>query len=242
MEHEIWITALFNNALAGPANAVLDAVGLKHDPSHPWSNWMAIEILVALILLVLFAVVRARLSVDKPGKMQHILEVIYEFLGAQAEEIIGHDAKKFRVYFGTLFFFILVLNLIGLIPGLESPTMFPMVPFGLALCTVVFYNWQGVRANGVGYLKQFFGPMVWLAPLMIPIEIISHLARPLSLTVRLYANMLAGEQVFLAFLGLTKLFVPAIFIGLHLFVSFLQAYIFTLLSMIYVGSAVSHEH
>jgi F-type H+-transporting ATPase subunit a len=77
---------------------------------------------------------------------------------------------------------------------------------------------------------------------MIPIEIISHLARPLSLTVRLYANMLAGEQVFLAFLGLTKLFIPAIFIGLHLFVSFLQAYIFTLLSMIYVGSAVSHEH
>jgi F-type H+-transporting ATPase subunit a len=242
MEHEIWITALLNNALAGPANALLDTVGLKHDPSHPWSNWMAIEVLVALILLVFFAVLRARLSVDKPGKAQHVLEVIYEFLGAQAEEIIGHDAKKFRVYFGTLFFFILALNLIGLIPGLESPTMFPMVPFGLALCTVVFYNWQGLRSNGVGYLKQFFGPMVWLAPLMIPIEIISHLARPLSLTVRLYANMLAGEQVFLAFLGLTKLFIPAIFIGLHLFVSFLQAYIFTLLSMIYVGSAVSHEH
>jgi len=242
MEHEIWITALLNSTLAAPANAIMGAVGLKHDPSHPWSNWMAIEILVVLILVVLFAVVRARLSVDKPGKLQHVLELIYEFLGAQAEEIIGHDAKKFRVYFGTMFFFILVMNLIGLIPGLESPTMFPMVPFGLALCTVFFYNWQGLRANGLGYLKQFFGPMVWLAPLMIPIEIISHLARPLSLTVRLYANMLAGEQVYLAFLGLTKLFIPAIFIGLHLFVSFLQAYIFTLLSMIYVGSAVSHEH
>jgi F-type H+-transporting ATPase subunit a len=242
MENEIWITALLNSTLAAPANAVMGAVGLKHDPSHPWSNWMAIEILVALILVVLFAVARARLSVEKPGKLQHILELIYEFLGAQAEEIIGHDAKKFRVYFGTMFFFILVMNLIGLIPGLESPTMFPMVPFGMALCTVVFYNWQGLRANGLGYLKQFIGPMVWLAPMMIPIEIISHLARPLSLTVRLYANMLAGEQVFLAFLGLTKLFIPAVFLGLHLFVSFLQAYIFTLLSMIYVGSAVSHEH
>jgi F-type H+-transporting ATPase subunit a len=242
MEHEIWITALLNSTLAAPASAVMGAVGLKHDPSHPWSNWMAIEILVVLILAVLFAVVRARLSVDKPGKLQHVLELIYEFLGAQAEEIIGHDAKKFRVYFGTMFFFILVMNLIGLIPGLESPTMFPMVPFGLALCTVVFYNWQGLRANGLGYVKQFIGPMLWLAPFMIPIEIISHLARPLSLTVRLYANMLAGEQVYLAFLGLTKLFIPAIFIGLHLFVSFLQAYIFTLLSMIYVGSAVSHEH
>jgi F-type H+-transporting ATPase subunit a len=84
--------------------------------------------------------------------------------------------------------------------------------------------------------------MLWLAPLMIPIEIFSHLARPLSLTVRLYGNMFAGEQVYVAFLGLTKVFIPAIFIGLHLFVSILQAYVFTLLSMIYVGSAVSHEH
>ena len=242
MEHEIWITALLNSTLAAPANAVMGAVRLNHDPSHPWSNWMAIEILVTLILVVLFAIVRARLSVDKPGKLQHVLEVIYEFLGAQAEETIGHDAKKFRVYFGTMFIFILAMNLIGLIPGLESPTMFPMVPLGMAVCTVLFYHWQGVRANGVGYVKQFIGPMLWLAPLMIPIEIFSHLARPLSLTVRLYGNMFAGEQVYVAFLGLTKVFIPAIFIGLHLFVSILQAYVFTLLSMIYVGSAVSHEH
>ena len=242
MEHEIWVTALLNNSLAGPANAVLDAVGLTHDASHPWSNWMAIEILVALLLVALFAFVRSQLSVDKPGKLQHVLEVIYEFLGAQAEEIIGHDAKKFRVYFGTLFFLILSLNLIGLIPGLESPTEFPMVPLGFAICTFLYYHSQGVRANGFGYVKQFIGPMILLAPLMLPIEIISHFARPLSLTLRLYANMFAGEQVFLAFLGLTKLFVPAIFMGLHLFVSFLQAYIFTLLSMIYVGGAVSHEH
>jgi F-type H+-transporting ATPase subunit a len=242
MEHEIWITALLNSTLAAPANAVMGAVGLNDDPIHPWSNWMAIEILVTLILVVLFAMVRARLSVDKPGKLQHVLEVIYEFLGAQAEETIGHDAKKFRVYFGTMFIFILAMNLIGLIPGLESPTMFPMVPLGMAVCTVLFYHWQGVRANGVGYVKQFIGPMLWLAPLMIPIEIFSHLARPLSLTVRLYGNMFAGEQVYVAFLGLTKVFIPAIFIGLHLFVSILQAYVFTLLSMIYVGSAVSHEH
>src|SRR5580692_1520147 len=240
MEHEIWITALLNSTLAAPANAVMGAVGLNDDPSHPWSNWMAIEILVTLILVVLFAIVRARLSVDKPGKLQHVLEVIYEFLGAQAEETIGHDAKKFRVYFGTMFIFILAMNLIGLIPGLESPTMFPMVPLGMAVCTVLFYHWQGLRANGAGYVKQFIGPMLWLAPLMIPIEIFSHLARPLSLTVRLYGNMFAGEQVYVAFLGLTKVFIPAIFIGLHLFVSILQAYVFTLLSMIYVGSAVSH--
>ncbi len=99
-----------------------------------------------------------------------------------------------------------------------------------------------MKTNGWGYLKQFLGPVWWLAFLMLPIEIVSHFARPLSLTVRLFANMFAGEQVYLTFISLTKLIVPVIFIGLHLFVSLLQAYIFTLLAMIYVGGAVSHEH
>jgi F-type H+-transporting ATPase subunit a len=192
--------------------------------------------------VLLFAIARTRLSVDKPGKLQHLLEVIYEFLNAQGEEVIGHDAHKFRVYFGTIFFFVLFMNLIGLIPGFESPTMFPMVPCGLAIATFFFYNAAGFKANGIGYLKQFIGPMLLLAPLMLPIELISHFARPLSLTIRLYANMFAGEQVFLTFLGLTKLAIPAIFIALHFFVSVLQAYIFTLLGMIYVGGAVSHDH
>src|SRR5277367_777299 len=102
---------------------------------------MSMELLVVLFIVVLFAIARAGLSVDKPGKLQHLLEVIYEFLGAQADETIGHDAKRFRVYFGTMFIFILAMNLIGLIPGLESPTMFPMVPLGMAVCTVIFYHW-----------------------------------------------------------------------------------------------------
>jgi F-type H+-transporting ATPase subunit a len=242
MEHELWATKLLNNLLAGPANSILDAIGMRHHPQHPWSNWMSMELLVVLFIVVLFAIARAGLSVDKPGKLQHLLEVVYEFLGAQAEEVVGHDAHKFRVYFGTIFFFILFMNLIGLIPGFESPTMFPMVPLGLAVSTLVFYNAAGFRANGIGYLKQFIGPMLLLAPIMLPIELISHLARPLSLTVRLFANMFAGEEVFLTFLSLTKVVIPAIFIALHFFVGILQAYIFTLLGMIYVGGAVSHEH
>jgi F-type H+-transporting ATPase subunit a len=101
---------------------------------------------------------------------------------------------------------------------------------------------MGFRAQGVGkYLVHFAGPMPALAPVMVPIELISHLARPLSLTVRLFANMFAGEQVTLTFLSLTFLFAPAIFMGLHVFVAFLQAYIFMLLAMIYVGGAVAHE-
>jgi F-type H+-transporting ATPase subunit a len=244
MEHELWITVPFNRFLAGPANSVLEAVGMRAaDPAHPWANWLAIEIVVVLFTMILFAVLRGRLSVDKPGKLQHTFEVIYEFLHAQAEEVVGHGSKRFLSFFGTLFIFVLFMNLIGVIPTLESPTMFTMVPLGLAVATFIYYNSAGVRAHGAGgYIRQFLGPMLLLAPVMLPIEIVSHFARPLSLTIRLYANMFAGEQVTNTFIGLTYLFIPALFMGLHIFVSLLQAYIFSLLAMIYVGGAVAHEH
>ncbi|MBV9301005.1 MAG: F0F1 ATP synthase subunit A [Acidobacteriaceae bacterium] len=241
--HELWITRLLNSILAGPANVLLNAIHFPaQDPKNPWSDWLACEIVVVIFCVIFFAVVRRRLSVDRPGKVQHALEVVYEFLHAQAEEVVGHDGGKYMAFFGTIFFFILFMNLIGLIPGFDSPTMYPMVPFGMAVSTFIFYHAAGLKTNRFGYVKQFLGPMLWLAPLMLPIEIISHFARPLSLTVRLFANMFAGEQVYLTFISLTKLIIPAVFIGLHLFVSFLQAYIFTLLAMIYVSGAVSHEH
>jgi F-type H+-transporting ATPase subunit a len=243
-EHELWITALFNRFLAGPANSVLNLFGLKvEDPAHPWANWLAMEILVFFICIVLFAALRRRLSVDKPGKVQHVFEVIYQFVGNSADEVGVQHSGRYVAYFGTLFIFILFCNLIGVIPTFESPTMFPMVPAGLAICTFIYYNVMGLKEQGAfGYLKHFAGPLPALAPVMFPIELVSHLARPLSLTIRLFANMFAGEQVTLAFLKLTFLFVPAIFMGLHVFVSLLQAYIFMLLTMIYVSSAVEHEH
>lgn len=241
--HELWITRLFNSYLAGPANAVLN--GIQHpakDQANPWTDWMTCEPLVFLFIVVFFAVVRRGFSVDKPGKVQHTLEVIYEFIHAQADEVVGHGSEKYIPFFGTIFLFILFMNLIGLIPGFDSPTMFANVPLGLAVSVFIFYHVAGLKANGPGYIKQFLGPMLVLAPLVLVIEIISHFARPLSLTVRLYANMFAGEQVFVAFVSLTKVIIPVIFIGLHLFVGVLQAYIFMLLAMIYVGGAVAHEH
>jgi len=106
-----------------------------------------------------------------------------------------------------------------------------------------YYNVMGIRQQGLGkYLAHFAGPMPILAPLMIPIELVSHMARPLSLTIRLFANMYAGEQVTLVFLSLTYLVAPAVFMGLHVFVSFLQAYIFALMTMMYVAGAVAHDH
>ena len=243
MTHELWITAIFNHSLAGPANALLNAV--RHpapDAANPWSDWMVCEILVVLFMVALFGFLRGRLSVDQPGKLQHVFELIYEFFHASAEEVVGHDGPQYVAFFGTIFLFILFMNLIGLIPGFDSPTMYPMVPLGLAVVTFLFYHGTGLRAHGAGYIKQFLGPFLLLIPLMLPIEIISHFARPLSLTVRLWANMFAGEQVYLTFISLTKVVIPVVFFGLHLFVGFLQAYIFMLLAMVYVGGAVSHEH
>ena len=242
-EHEAWPSALLNRFLAGPADSILNAVGLKHDPAHPWANWLAFELIVFLFIIVLFAFLRPRLSVDKPGALQHLMEIIYNFVGGEASDNIDHHSDRYVPFFGTLFIYILFMNLLGISPGFESPTMSPAVPAGLAVATFLFYNWTGVREHGFGrYLAHFAGPMPYLAPLMVPIEFISHLARPLSLTIRLYANMFAGEQVTLAFLGLTYLVIPSVFMGLHVFVSFLQAYIFTLLTIIYVSGATAHEH
>jgi F-type H+-transporting ATPase subunit a len=243
-EAEIWTTTLFNRFLAGPLDSLLKAIGRPAaDPAHPWANWMTAELLVVAIILVLFAILRSRLSVEKPGSLQLSFEAVYKFVEGQATESIDHHVNRYLPFFGTIFIFILFMNLIGIIPGLESPTMSPAVPLAFAVVVFFYYHWMGIREHGVGkYLLHFAGPYWWLAPVMIPIELISHFARPLSLTVRLYANMFAGERVTITFLTLTYFILPAVFLGLHVFVALLQAFIFMLLAMVYVGGATAHEH
>jgi len=243
-EHELWLTALFNDYLAGVANAILGVFNVHaENQARPWENWIVMELLVVAILMVLAAAVRASLSPDKPGKLQHIFELLYGFLKTQASEVGIHHPEKYSAFFGTLFVFIAAMNLIGIIPIFESPTMAVSVPAGLAVSTWVYYHYQGVRELGVAkYLAHFMGPILALFWLMIPIEIIGHFARMLSLTVRLYGNMFAGEQITNVFIGLTYIGIPVIFMALHVFVAFLQAYVFSLLTMIYVSMATAHEH
>jgi len=241
-EHELWITALFNDHLAGLGNAALSMVGTE-SAERPWANFVTLQFLVFVLLVVFFAWLKARLSMDKPGATQHSLEVIYLFIREQAEEIIGHGGAKYLHVCATIFIFVLAANLMGVLPTLESPTMFPPVPLGFALAAFLYYHVAGVQAQGpLKYAIHFGGPVWWLAPLMFPIEIISHLGRILSLTVRLFANMFASESVFLVFVGMVPLIIPSIFLAEHIFKAFLQAYIFMLLTMVYIQGAVAHDH
>jgi F-type H+-transporting ATPase subunit a len=243
MPEQLPFTHLLNQWFAGPANALLNAI---HHPAKypeaPISNWMSMELLVTALLIVLFLIIRSRLSVESPGGVQHLAEMFHEFIGGQNHEIIGHDSDQFTPYLSTLFLFILFMNLIGLIPTFASPTANPAVPLGLALPTWFYYHYQGVRKQGLPYFKHFLGPVWWLSPLMLPIEIVSHAARAMSLTIRLYANIFAGDMVTLVFISLVPVFIPVIFLGLHVFVSLLQAYIFVLLATVYLAGAVAEEH
>ena len=195
MHDELWITALFNKYLAGVANTLLSVVRLHaEDPARPWGNFVTMQFLVVFIFIGVFAYLRPRLSADRPGRMQHVFEIVYGFLREQTDDVVGHGGTRYLHFFGTIFLFILFCNLIGLVPSLESPTMFTPVPLGCALAVFIYYNIVGLRAvGGVGYAKHFMGPVWWLAPLMIPIEIFSHLARLLSLTIRLVRQHVRGR-------------------------------------------------
>jgi F-type H+-transporting ATPase subunit a len=242
-EHELALTALFNEYLAAPANSLLGALGMTaENPKHPWPNWLVMELLVVALIMITVAILRGRLSAENPGKLQQVFELIYEFIVKTISDVGVHHGERFIYYIGTIFIFILSMNLIGMIPGLDAPTNSIYVTVGLAICTFVYYNVMGFRELGIGYLKQFMGPVAWLAPLMIPIELISHIVRPLSLSVRLFGNMFAGEQVTSVFMSLTFLVIPVVFMLLHIFVAIVQTYVFTLLTTIYVGQATSAEH
>ena len=243
MPEQLWFTEILNHLLASPVTALLRSLHIEPKyPSAPIPNSLAMELLVFLFLLLLFLVVRSRLSVESPGGLQHFFETVEGFVQNQSHEIIGHHSEGYTPFLCTLVFFILFCNLIGVIPGFESPTAVPIVPLGCAICAFVYYQAQGFKHAGIGYLKHFAGPMPALAPLMIPIELISHLARVLSLTIRLFANMFAGDMVTLVFFSLIPIGIPILFLGLHIGVSLLQTYIFVLLTTVYLQGAVAGEH
>lgn len=252
MPEQLWFTAFLNRLLASPVTATLRALHVepKH-PNAPIPDSFSMELLVFFFLLIVFLMLRSRLSVDSPGGLQHVFEAVEGFVASQSRDIIGHHNEPYTAFFAILFIFILVCNLIGLIPGFESPTGVPVVPLGCAICAFIYYHVQGFKHAGAKYLLHFFGPpmegmpligRVLLAVIMLPIELVSHFARLLSLTVRLWANIFAGDLITLVFFSMIPIAVPIIFSGLHILVAILQAYVFMLLAIIYVSGAVAEEH
>ncbi|HEX4037370.1 MAG TPA: F0F1 ATP synthase subunit A [Acidobacteriaceae bacterium] len=244
----IWITSLthlLNLWFAGPVDALLRMAGLHPtNPAAPVPGRLTEQLIVFAVMVLFFILVRISLSVEKPGNAQHLAEMTHEFVAGQAESVMGHGHDPHLPVLTCILVFILLCNCLGLLPGVETPTASPVVPLGLAIFTFVYYNFNGLRAQGlIGYLKHFMGPATWLAPLMFPIEVISHLARMLSLTVRLYANMFASDLITLIFFSMIPFALPIVGLGLHLFVALIQAYIFMLLTTIYLGEATAHaEH
>ena len=179
---------------------------------------------------------------DATLSARNAAEVVTEFIANLAESIIGHGSEKYVPFFGSLFIFILFSNLMGLVPGMTPPTDNFNVTLALGVVSFAVYNYYGIREHGAAYLKQFMGPLLLLAPLMIIVELFSHAFRPASLAIRLYGNMFADHLLLGIFTDLTKLVIPVVFYVLGTFVSLVQATVFTLLSMVYVGLAISHDH
>jgi F-type H+-transporting ATPase subunit a len=225
MEHPI----LFLDVILGKFNL--------HVPPHVTYTWLIMAVLLGL------GVLASRRVALVPEGAQNVMELLVGGLEEFMVEITGEEGRAFFPYIGTLFLFILLCNLVGLIPGFLSPTSNINTPLSMALCTFVFTHFLGIKFHGVKYIKHFLGPIPWLAPLFFPIEIIGHCARVLSLTLRLFGNIMGEDLVLMILLLLAGQFLaPLPMMFLAVFTSTVQAFIFTLLSMMYFAGSMEHAH
>lgn len=180
---------------------------------------------------------------DSRLSLRNLVELVVEGLLNFFESLLGERAVQYFPLLGTIFIYIFVSNMLGIIPGFLPPTDNINTNLPIAFVVFVYYNMEGAKEHGWGnYLKHFMGPIKALALLMIPIEIVSHLVRPVSLSLRLFGNITGDHMVLYQFSNLTPIFVPIIFLGLGLFVCFMQAFVFTFLSAIYISLARAHDH
>ena len=204
--------------------------------------------LVGAILVAFAAAVRPKFAAvgavepEDGVTSRNIAEVFVEAIGSLAEGVIGHGAERYVPLLASFFAFILLSNLIGLVPGFSPPTADFNITFALGVVSFAAYHFYGAREHGPKYVKHFLGPVLFLMPLMLVVEVFSDVFRPVSLGIRLFANMFADHQVVEIFTGLTKLGVPVVFDVLGAFVAVVQAFVFTMLSAIYIALAISHEH
>jgi F-type H+-transporting ATPase subunit a len=223
-----------------------------HTLGHLEGAWEHIgaSVLVTLALVVFAMKVRGSLSnteaaivPDEGMTARNVAEWFVEAITGIAKSAIPEHPERYVPLLATFFVFILMGNLLGLVPGFAPPTSTFNITFALGCVSFGAYHAYGVKAQGLGnYLKHFMGPVLFIAPLMVVIEVFSHAFRPVSLGVRLYANMFADHTVIEIFTDLTRAVIPVAFYGLGFFVCIVQSFVFTMLSAIYISGAVSHGH
>ncbi len=207
-----------------------------HIGEHVTYTWF-----VMLTLIVVAFLASRSLSLI-PSGAQNFMESIIAGIDSLIEETMGEEGKAYFPLIATFALFILVSNLIALVPGFYPPTANLNTNVALALTVFFMTHYIGVRKHGVAYLKHFMGPIIWLAPLVFVIEIIGHLARPLSLSLRLFGNMYGHEVVLMIFLALVPLFLPIPMMLMGVLIAFIQTFVFTLLAMIYIAGALEDAH
>jgi F-type H+-transporting ATPase subunit a len=276
MEHQVsGLTRFVNHYFGQFALSLLSWLHLKPiDQDNPIPEQVVMGLFVLVLVTIVALVLRSRLSVERPGALQQVAELLLtnpmQFgIRDLLEENAGHEGARYVAFVGTISIFVLISNLFGAFPFLTAPTGVVTVPLSCAVLTFLYFNWHGLRHHGVvGYLGTFAGSpkslSAWfLAILLFPVEIISSTARLLSLTVRLWANIFASDLIYTIFLGLLAggatfgwskspvlgvilavfpMTIPVAFIGLHIFVSLIQAYVFTVLPAVYLGLATAEEH
>ena len=209
---------------------------------------VATGVLVALLLIGFAVLVRVRigdphhaLEPEDGLTVRNVAEITVEGMNSIAESVIGHHSHQYVPLLATFFLYILLANLLGLVPGISPATAHFQMTLGLGLVAFVAYHAYGLKAQGTAYLKHFLGPLLLLAPLMLPIELVSHAFRPVSLGIRLYANMFADHAVIDIFTGLTHYMIPVAFYVLGAGVCVVQAFVFTMLTAIYISLGLAHE-
>jgi len=240
LEHSLWIVGAFNRVFGPPLAALLGLVGVEVDPLHAVPDYLVMVLIVAAAVPVLLRLVSRRPALV-PSRRQSVAEMIVQMFESVVVEAIGPEGRKYVPVIGTVGIFIFACNMIGLIPGFMSPTSKLNVTLGCALVVFVYYHAQGVRAQGLKYFKHFTGEIPALAPLMLPIEIISHFSRPVSLSMRLFCNIFAEELLIVIMASIIPFLLPLPFMAVAIFTSLIQAYVFVLLSCIYIAGAVAHE-
>jgi F-type H+-transporting ATPase subunit a len=242
LEHSVYVADLFNKLLGKPILAFLRLLGIEpRNPRAPVPDYLVMCILVALLLIVLLGLASRKLSLV-PSKRQSLLEMILQSFEGLLTDIVGEGAKKYLPMIGTIGLFIFSCNMIGLVPGFMSPTSKLNVTAGCALVVFVYYHWQGMKAQGtLRYLKHFTGPIPVLAPLLLPIEIISHFSRPVSLSLRLFGNIFAEELLIVIIASIVPFVLPLPFMAVAIFTAVIQAFVFVLLACIYIAGAVANE-